>query len=256
MSKNNRAPIGVRILTRRCAPDAWRPSLLAGLIGITHWLSNPVAAYARERKQFQSIKAYRKLQRIGSIADFRDYPITALPPQYDDLLNLYLVVTHRKPKVVLELGGGYSTLVIARALSELDADTVFWSVDASEHWQEVVSTHMPVSLKHLVKYHHATPYCQEFNGETISAFETLPVSSANFVYIDGGGIRSCKQGGDALLLEQQAPDDYAILVDGRKRTVDLLRRALRGQYTVGTGPFGVQTLFAKQQSSISGAGRR
>jgi hypothetical protein len=225
------------------APTVWRPSLLAGALGIRNWLKNPVAAYDRERKQFCNVKAYRKLEQIGCIEDFQSYPITALPPQYDDLFNLYLVVKQRRPKVILELGGSFSTLVIARAISELDQGTEFWSVDASEHWQGVVRSQMPASLRAFVQYHHAKPIYRQVRGETICAFETLPVSSATFVYVDGGVIRKTDQGGDALLLEENAPDDFAVLVDGRKRTVALLKRALRRHYSVGTGPFGVQTLF-------------
>lgn len=45
-------------------------------------------------------------------------------------------------------------------------------------------------------------------------------------------------------MEAEAPDDYAILVDGRKQTCDYLRRKLRRQYTISTGPNGTQTLFA------------
>ncbi len=226
------------------APVVWHPSLLAGLIGIAKRVRNPVAAYQRERDQFRCMRAYWKLKRIGCIEDFVGYPAHALPPQYDNLLNLYLTVKQRKPKVILELGGGYSTLVIARAVSELDAGIIFWSVDPSEYWQEIVRTHMPARLRPFVKYHYAEPIVREFNGDTISAFETLPVTSANFIYVDGGGLREAKkQGGDALVLEQEAPEDYAVLVDGRRRTVALLKRALRRQYVVSPGPFGVQTLF-------------
>jgi len=226
------------------APVVWKPSLLAGLLGIGYWLKNPVAAYDREREQFRNVNAYRKLKQIGYVEDFNGYPITALPPQYDDLLNLYLTIKQRRPKVVLELGGGYSTIVIARAVSELEQDTVFWSVDASEYWQGVVKTHMPSSLRTFVNYHHAKPILIQFRGERICAFGTLPVCSPNFIYIDGGEIGDSKDpGGDALLLEENAPDDFALLVDGRRRTVAFLKRALRRHYSVGPGPLGVQTLF-------------
>jgi hypothetical protein len=235
-----------KILSNWRAPVVWRPSLLAGLVGLKNWVVSPVRAFAREREQFRSIRAYRTLQAVGCIRDFEGYPVTALPPQYDDLLNLYLLVKERKPRVVLELGGGYSTLVIARAISELDTDVVFWSVDANAHWQARVAAQMPDTLRRFVKYHQAKPIVRQFNGETISAFETLPVSYANFLYVDGGGLAAAYgQGGDALVLEKNAPSDYAILVDGRKKTVALLKRGLSGKYHVGPGPVGVQTLFVR-----------
>ena len=108
---------------------------------------------------------------------------------------------------------------------------------------------MPASLRGFVQYHHAKPIYRQVCGETICAFETLPVSSATFVYVDGGIIHERDQGGDVLLLEENAPDDFAVLVDGRKNTVSLLKRALRGHYNVGPGPFGVQTLIVRRKAN-------
>jgi hypothetical protein len=251
LDEDRELPSVGKILSNWRAPVVWRPSLLAGLIGLRNWIRNPVAAYAREREQLRCIRAYRALDAIGCIKDFEGYPITALPPQYDDLLNLYLLVKERKPRVVLELGGGYSTLVIARAVSQLNVDADFWSVDASEFWQSQVDAHMPDDLRRYVKYHQSNPIVRQFNGETISAFESLPVASANFLYVDGGSLAEAhKQGGDALLLENNAPSDYAILVDGREATVTLLRRCLKGNYKIGPGPVGVQTLFERQDSAV------
>jgi hypothetical protein len=73
-------------------PHTWKPSLLAGVLGIWHWIRHPKDAYEREKTQYRNLRAYRELKRIGCIDDFEGYPPTALPPQYDDLLNVYLTI--------------------------------------------------------------------------------------------------------------------------------------------------------------------
>jgi hypothetical protein len=151
-------------------------------------------------------------------------------------------VKQRRPKVILELGGGYSTLVIARAVSELGQDTTFWSVDLSDYWQEVVKKQLPPSLASFVRFHYGgTKIKRIVNGKEMGVSESLPVSSANLVYVDGG------DRGDALMLEQNAPKDFAILVDGRGKTVESLKRELKENYQVGPGPYGVQTLFTRMR---------
>jgi hypothetical protein len=186
------------------------------------------------------LRAYRELKRIGCIDDFEGYPPTALPPQYDDLLNVYLTIKTRQPTVILEIGGGYSTLVIARAVSELTPHPEFWSVDLSKYWQDVVRAQLPEALRPFVRFHHGIQKTKAVVGDReLPVTESLPVNSANLVYIDGG------DRGDAILLEQDAPDDYAILVDGREKTVEVLKNGLAHRYRITPGPFGVQTLFTR-----------
>jgi hypothetical protein len=151
----------------------------------------------------------------------------------------------RRPTVLLELGGGYSTFVFARAVRELSnqgCEVAFYSVDESDHWQKVVKDHMPKQLLPFIRFWRSDPKLVEMNGEEVSIFSTLPVTAANLVYVDGGLVPGNKVGADALFLEHNAPDDYAIQVDNRKQTRAFLKRALTKQYHVdrglnGTGPF-------------------
>src|SRR5262245_35858840 len=63
--------------------------------------------------------SYRNLKRVDIIDSFVGYPRDAIPPDYDDLWGLYLIVMERRPGVILELGGGYSTFVFAHAVRQL-----------------------------------------------------------------------------------------------------------------------------------------
>jgi hypothetical protein len=194
--------------------------------------------------------SYTNLAGLGVVAYFRDYPPEAFEPEYADLWGLYLVVMKRKPAVVLELGGGYSTFVFAhaaRTLAEQGNNIQFYSVDESDHWQRVVKNHMPGSLLPFVHFHRSEIVVAEIGGETVSKFESLPVDTCNFLYVDAGLLLpQANRGADALVLERNAPADYAVQIDGRKATVALLKRKLELQYDIGPGLNGVQTLFVRR----------
>jgi hypothetical protein len=207
-------------------------------------LAWPRQAFARTRKRWRRVHSLRMLRKLGITSYFEGYPPEAFPPQYDDLFGLYLLTLQRRPAVLLELGGGYSTFVLAHAARELSRQQYpieFHSVDESDHWQQVVKDRMPKELLPFIRFWRSDPKLTELNGEVVSVFASLPVNTANLVYVDGGLVPGNNIGGDAVLLEPQAPQDYAVLVDNRKRTVAFLRRALANQYAVGPGLMGLQT---------------
>jgi hypothetical protein len=193
--------------------------------------------------------SYSALKELGIIDYFNGYPAEAIPPQYADLWGLYLIVMKRKPAVILELGGGYSTFVFAhavRTLAQQGTSIKFFSVDESAYWQRIVKDHMPKELMSFVRFHRCDPVVRQIAEESVSTFKDLPVESCNFVYVDGGLLPGAKTGADALLLEQEAPVDYAIQIDHREKTVGFLKRQLKYQYDVGPGLNGVQTLFVRR----------
>ena len=200
------------------------------------------------RKIPRRLQSFRALKKLGIIDYFRDYPPDAIRPRYDDLFGLYLITMRRRPAVILELGGGYSTFVFAHAVRELflqNNQIAFYSVDESDYWQRVVKNHLPHELLPFVHFWRSDPELIEMNGELVSTFGSLPLTAANLVYVDGGLVPGNRIGADALVLECEAPIDYAVLIDNRKRTVDFLKRNLTKPYVIGRGPTGSQTLFAR-----------
>jgi hypothetical protein len=226
-------PLRAELIEKRKNSKIWATSLHLSAIHLQK-------LFRRNMKLMRRWWAYRQLQRLGLIDCFRDYPPEAIKPKYHQLYALYKLVRKRKPAVLLELGGGYSTFAFAQACCDLaKAGHVvrFHSVDGSEYWQGVVKKHMPPELKQFVNFHRVDMHWFELDGESVSAFRSLPVEEANLVFVDGGGMAN------ALLLEKNAPSDYAILVDGRTDTVAFLRRRLHGDYMVKSGPEDHQTFF-------------
>ncbi len=207
-----------------------------------------VGPYRRARRSYLHRRARPALAELGILAHFDGYPAEAIPPQYANLLAIYRLVLQRMPAVILELGGGCSTFAFAHAVKDLRSrgwHAEFHSVDESDYWQEVVREHMPQDLFRMVHFWRATPRLLTVNGETASAFDSLPVTTANLVYVDGGLAPGNSIGADAVLLESGAPDDYAILVGKRDETVAFLGRALQREYCIRTGPKGGHTIFIR-----------
>ena len=192
----------------------------------------------RIAKQLNRWWVHRQIERLGLIECFRGYPAEAIPPKYHQLYGLYRLARRRKPEVIVELGGGYSTFALAKACRDLHMaghHARLYSVDQSAHWQEIVQMHMPSHLMAYVTFHRA-----DVTGQ-VPGFASLPVDKANFVFVDGGGLT------DSIRLEERAPKDYAILVDGRKGTVEYLKRNLRGNYAIKPW-MRTQTLFILQRT--------
>jgi hypothetical protein len=191
-------------------------------------------------KTFRRRWAESRLERMGLVRAFEGYPPDAIRPKYHQLYALYRLVSRRRPATILELGGGYSTFVLAKAALDLAGRGVpirVFSVDESEHWQAIVREHMPAELQRAVSFHRSEVV--DLGGGR--GFASLPVESANFIYLDGGGIVS------PVRLEENAPPDYAILIDGRQSTVAFLKDNLKLDYRIIALDAGSQTLFARRR---------
>jgi hypothetical protein len=82
------------------------------------------------------------MERSGLNSMFRDRPSNAIGPSGYDLWNLYRTVRSRKPRTVLEIGVGCSTLVLAEAVARNRIGHVF-TADASQHWIDVTLGFLP-----------------------------------------------------------------------------------------------------------------
>ncbi len=224
-----------------------RPSLLAGFIGIASWIKSPRKAWRIEKEEWALYWFYRYLSKSGLIDALNNRPPEAILPDYNDLYGLHLIVMRRKPEVMLELGGGCSTFVLAQAahdLSQKGHPSALYSVDQSEYWQQIVKDAMPAHLQPFVRYDLSDVERAKAIGPNVWQYESLPVEAANFVYVDGGSSNDREAiWADAYCLEKSAPTDYTIQVDSRKRTCMFLNESLQRNYKMSPGLRGNQTLF-------------
>ena len=153
-----------------------------------------------------------------------------------DLANIYEIVRKRCPKIVLEFGVGFSTIVIAAALRDnYSASKIcghLHSVDAEMNWIENTKNKLSKELEQYVTFKCSSVRIDTINSSLCHRYDFLPDISPNLIYVDGpagikviGNIRGLSFskgrpviGSDILVYESTAPIDLFILVDGRWET--------------------------------------
>jgi len=156
---------------------------------------------------FESIKAYFRDQGLGVISDAAEQSAPAVNqmildvpyrPELIDLYRLHKFVTDNKRTTVIEFGVGWSTLVIAHALSlnkqkyreqvkELRRNNPFevHSVDNEQHFIDIALERIPAELSPLVHITYAQVSMVCFQGRYATEYETLPLVNPDFIYLDG-----------------------------------------------------------------------
>ncbi|MBL8675618.1 MAG: hypothetical protein IPK81_07430 [Rhodospirillales bacterium] len=211
-------------------------------------------------------KAREYLERCGAMELLRTGEGSEIPPVLHDLHNLHAIVRRRRPTTILEFGTGFSTLVLAHALSlnareappagpakakaTLQPPPKLWSVDANERWIRNAAGKVPDSLRGFVEFHHSEVRACEVNGQLCHRYVDLPSVVPDFVYLDapnpldvvgevGGLSFTLESGGprqaaaaDLILLEPSLKGGFFMVVDGRFNNVHFLRHNLRRRYRV------------------------
>ena len=224
--------------------------LIKQLIGLTLFRR----ALSKILKAFYRVQARRYINREALSKYFIDGDQTEIAANLVDLHNLHSLIKKRKPKVVLEFGVGFSTLVIADALKK-NTDNGYkgrlLTVDAEPFWLENTQQKLPDYLRKFVQFVCSDTEVGSYQGQLCHYFKLLPDIVPNFIYLDGPSPKSVKGennwrlsfgrdgkqirpavSADILLYESTAPIDFFILIDGRYDNFRFLSRNLRGKYKI------------------------
>jgi len=196
---------------------------------IKSYIVHPKKTFAVDQRTWGDYFSYRKCIKNGLAKYYNGYPKHSIPPEFYDLFQLYTLVRNRKPEIVMELGGGCSTIALSYALKrnyeEGHGAGKLYSIEESKYWQGVLRDYMPSEL---------TAFCEflvrpvslrlDGKGEYVKCLEDLPQVSVNLLYIDGGGVA------EGVEIEKQAPSDYFIVVDGRALVCRYLNENLSKKY--------------------------
>ena len=203
-----------------------------------------------DRKTLQNLQSKSKdfLEKEGVLSFIKKGDKQEYVPDYLKLANLYKLIQTRKPKVILEFGVGFSTIIMAAALKKnydrYKHSGHLHTVDAEQHWLNNTEAKIPSELKKNVTFYYSPVKIYNLNNQLCSFYESLPNLCPNFVFLDGpspksvaGNVRglSFTEGrpivaADILLYESSAPLDFFIFIDGRWRNYNFLRNNLRGKY--------------------------
>jgi len=228
------------------------------------------------RKELEENKKYIETEGLDKLVDFTenlDLKIgvfdnasgdlnVSYPPEASDLVRLHKLIRKRKCFTVLEFGLGYSTLIMADALSknkkEWEAlDPVpevrnrfmfqIFSVDASAEWIDVVKKRVPSALADRINISQSDVKIGTHNGQICSFYEKLPDIVADFIYLDAPHPKDVKgdinglsfkcdertvMSGDLLLMEPTFLPGTLVLVDGRSNNARFLQRNFTRDYKI------------------------
>jgi hypothetical protein len=167
---------------------------------------------------------------------------------HGDLARIHRLIRSRKPRVVLEFGVGFSTLVIAHALEKNGTGHLF-TVDASKKWLNNTGKKLGKLAGH-VTLQQSEVVAAEYDGQLVSHFLHLPNIAPNFVYLDGpaqSDIRGVVRGlgynigkgeyrnvvsAEILLYESTMRVGAFILTDRRYQNVQFLRNNLKRKWKI------------------------
>jgi hypothetical protein len=243
--------------------------------------------YERHRNYIES-EGLDKLLDFHEHGEYREQVFDAVsgtleipfPPDPDDLVRLHKLVRARRCFTVLEFGLGYSTIVMADALSKNEADWAglparpeirnrfmfqLFSVDASSTWIEKTKKRFP---KHLAGRVHMS--CSEVeialhNGQLCHFYRDLPDIVPDFIYLDGPSPKDVKGSvnglsfqcdertvisADLLLMESTFLPGTFIIVDGRTNNARFLQRNFARQYDVNWDRQGDVTTFELREERL------
>ena len=137
---------------------------------------------------------YATNQEIMSVIEPKPIPI-----DFVDLARLHSLITTRKCLNVLELGSGFSSLVIAHAL-KMNSDFNHgllpnslrrqdpWhldSIDESDDWLKITKSRIPINLKSYVTFHCRRVSLGTFTNRPVTYYHDIPNRAYDLIYVDG-----------------------------------------------------------------------
>ena len=112
------------------------------------------------------------------------------PPDYPDLYNLFRLTMKIKPKVSLEVGSGYSTLVFAEALSRIseketeDERRIHYSLEQDEKYLRLIKDYLDLDHFKYVRFIETDLIVKEVANQKVSICRNFPDLSINLFYED------------------------------------------------------------------------
>ena len=197
-----------------------------------------------------------------------------IPADFRDLARLHRVIRDRQITTVLEFGVGYSTLVMADAISSLQAPPQgtpgCFSVDSSEYWIARTNELLPQKLQSLVTLVHSPALAGTYHDILCHYFECMPDIVPDFIYLDGpdptqvrgsiGGMGCSELGrvvlaADVLRIEPSLLPGTLLMVDGRVANVRFLAQHLYRQWQLDQSPDQSVTAMELQEAPFGSKDR-
>ncbi len=184
---------------------------------------------------------------------------TPYTPVWSDLVRLFALIRLRKATTVLEFGCGFSTVIMAHALSlNEQRDGAFVRaelrrgnphelhvVDDIQHYLDLTRGRLPEDLAPRVWFHQSQVRMTTFNSRVCTEYAALPNVCPDLIYLDGPSQESAI--GDVQGISTRHPDRLPmacdilkmehfllpgtlVLVDGRTANARFLKSNLQREW--------------------------
>lgn len=181
------------------------------------------------RRYFESVPA--RAQVLRDVARSK-----STGASYFDYLLLHSYIRQYKPRLILELGSGVTSVIMAQALSEIE-DGIDRKIVSMEDLPEYHKDAKSLMSPHLAKYvdYQLSPKVEVESEFGLWGFhyKDVPDHAYDFVFVDGpNDVKDGKQGVDLdvfHVLKRQPHHPVDVIIDGRQTTA----RALAGFFAEG-----------------------
>lgn len=212
----------------------------------------------------ETLKDYFRGQGLDAVVEAANKPQPAVNemildtpyrPELGDLYRLHKFIVDNRRTTVLEFGVGWSTYVMAHAMSlnnrehcesvkDLRRNNPFevHSVDNEQRFIEIAAARIPEDLSLHTYITYAAVSMVSFQGRYATEYETLPLVNPDFIYLDGpdqfnivndiAGFSTAHKdmmpmSCDILKFEHFLTPGTIIVVDGRAANARFLRANLQ-----------------------------
>ena len=175
-------------------------------------------------------------------------------PNYSDLYNLINLILKYNPKKCIEVGGGYSTFVILKALeTNFKKDGVKASLISMEQSVEYINIHKNYLKNNLsdITYNFldlrkTELVIDDFLNTKVSKCTNLELKKLDFFYEDRTDHPKHKIAGDAIMFEHRSEASFIIVIDGMIQTSEFYKKNLKGRYNIKGGFFNGTSFIPKK----------
>lgn len=193
-------------------------------------------------EQIHSARQYLMKEGLMDLLESRTSRANSrIPPDYCDLARLHKVIVSRNVTTILELGTGFSTLVMADALSKnltrMSACRVFKSLDlknsnsfelhvldTEQEWLDLVLSEIPKSTRSIVKPSISGVKEGLYSDKECHFYSKFPNVVPDFIYVDGPDPSSVKP-------DDEVSNSYDISKWSNKGRVVLAADLARAEYS-------------------------
>lgn len=172
-----------------------------------------LAARAQELLEKRARAKLFKNQEIRTFLEKVVSPSTGC--QYSDYWLLYSYVVKYKPREILELGSGISTVILAIAAKENGVSKIT-SMDESEHYLSETKRVLPSSLSSYVSLHYSPSESYAYGPFTGVVYANVPKKNYDLIFVDGPQYDPHTTfDADIVKIAQEQEHEFTYIVDSR-----------------------------------------